>query len=190
MLELDAVVVGRERPLMPPTSFTVSRGEVVGLAGPNGVGKSTLLAAIAGVTPVFSGHLRRPPTWRLAWLVQNPPRFAAPYTGREILAALGVAENVPPRTLLPLLDHRLDRLSGGEHQLMMLWVTLAQACELVLLDEPTNHLDERHLAIASEEIARMRDQRAILIVSHDADFLSTVCDRVLRLTRPGAQGGL
>jgi ABC-type multidrug transport system ATPase subunit len=66
MLRADAVVAGWDKPATSPVDFSLQAGEIVGLTGPNGVGKSTLLAAFAGRARVFSGHLDLRPGLRLA----------------------------------------------------------------------------------------------------------------------------
>ena len=68
MLRADAVVAGGDKPATSPVDFSLQAGEIVGLTGPNGVGKSTLLAAFAGRARVFSGHLDLRPGLRLALL--------------------------------------------------------------------------------------------------------------------------
>lgn len=185
-LKLDAVVAGYDRPVVGPVSLEVERGEVLGLAGPNGTGKSTLLAAILGTVRVFSGRIERPAGVRLAHLPQRPIRpKELPLTGREWLKVLGVKTDGVPQRLVPSLDQRLDRLSGGEHQLLTLWGVLAGAGELVLLDEPTNHLDPQHVALAAQAITERRETRATLVVSHDHAFLQRVCTRLLDLANLG-----
>ena len=185
-LRLHAVVAGYDRPVVGPVSLEVERGEVLGLAGPNGTGKSTLLAAILGTVRVFSGRIERPAGVRLAHLPQRPIRpKELPLTGREWLKVLGVKTDGVPQRLVPSLDQRLDRLSGGEHQLLTLWGVLAGAGELVLLDEPTNHLDPQHVALAAQAITERRETRATLVVSHDHAFLQRVCTRLLDLANHG-----
>ena len=66
MLRADAVVAGWDKPATSPVDLSLQAGEIVGLTGPNGVGKSTLLAAFAGRARVFSGHLDLRPGMRLA----------------------------------------------------------------------------------------------------------------------------
>jgi len=61
MIELDGVCAGYARPVVGPVNLAVQPGEVVGLAGGNGVGKSTLLKAITGQARIFSGQIRRTP---------------------------------------------------------------------------------------------------------------------------------
>ncbi len=185
-LRLDAVVAGYDRPVVGPVSLELGPGEVLGLAGPNGVGKSTLLAAILGDARVFAGRIERPAGVRLAHLPQRPIRpKELPLTGREWLTVLGVAGDGLPSHLARSIDQRMDRLSGGEHQLLALWGVLAGAGELVLLDEPTNNLDPQHVHLAAQAIAARREQRATLVVSHDHAFLQRVCTRLLDLANHG-----
>lgn len=173
---------GYERPLAAPVSFSLSRGEVLGLHGPNGVGKSTLLKAVLGTAGLQAGRLDRPPGLRLAYLPQRPAGLEeAPITGRELLRHLGADGLAPPARLAARLDARIDRLSGGEYQLLCLWSCLAGGADLVLLDEPTNHLDREHIRVAAEEIAAARERRGTLVVSHDRGFLDAVCTRILAL---------
>jgi ATPase subunit of ABC transporter with duplicated ATPase domains len=182
MLALADAVAGYAQAVSPPATFSVGRGEVVGLAGPNGIGKSTLLKAVIGAARLFAGRIERGPSVRVGYLPQQPVRLAeAPLSGGELLATLGAASLAPPARLAEKLASRIDRLSGGEYQLLMLWATLAGESELILLDEPTNNLDAVHIQTAANEIAAARAQRATLVVSHDRDFLEAVCSRIVTL---------
>lgn len=182
MLALVDAVAGYTHAVSPATTFAVARGEVVGLAGPNGIGKSTLLKAISGAGRLIAGRIERAPGTRIGYLPQQPVRLPeAPLSGRELLVALGADHLTPPDRLEEKLDMRIDRLSGGEYQLMLLWATLAGEGDLILLDEPTNNLDTGHIRTAVDEIAAARAQRAMLVVSHDRGFLDTVCNRIVAL---------
>ncbi len=182
MLEFIAAVAGYGQPVSPPATFSVARGEVVGIAGPNGIGKSTLLKVVIGRARLFSGRIEKPPGVRIGYLPQQPVRLPeVPLSGRELLAALDASQCEPPRRLAELLERRIDRLSGGEYQLLMLWATLAGNAELILLDEPTNHLDPGHIMTAGEEIVQGREERATLVVSHERAFLAAVCTRIVDL---------
>jgi zinc transport system ATP-binding protein len=182
MLTLVDVVAGYTAPVSPPTTFSVARGEVVGLAGPNGIGKSTLLKAVLGTATLFAGRIERAPETRIGYLSQQPVRLPeAPLSGSELLAALGADRLTPPAHLAEKLKERIDRLSGGEYQLLMLWATLAGEGDLILLDEPTNNLDAGHIRTAVDEIAAAHAQRATLVVSHDRGFLEAVCTRIVAL---------
>lgn len=183
LLRLAGVVAGWQQPATAPLDLTLMAGEVVGLTGPNGVGKSTMLAAITGRARIFAGHIERPPGLRLSLQTQEvPPLLGLPLSGRELLALTGAAAAGLPAWLAERLDLRLDRLSGGQRHYLALWAVLEAPADLILLDEPTNNLD----AAGTRHLARHLRERAaagstILVVSHDAAFVEAACDRVLTL---------
>jgi len=182
LLTLDHLVAGYEHPITTPCSFTLQRGEVIGLYGPNGVGKSTLLNVLAGGAQIHAGKLERAPGLRLRHLPQRPLRPSeAPLSGHDLLRCMAAESVQPPPRLAIKLNTRIDRLSGGEYQLLCLWTCLGGDADLVLLDEPTNNLDREHTELAAEEIAAERQSRATLVVSHDAEFLNQVCTRILHV---------
>ncbi|MCU0937498.1 MAG: ATP-binding cassette domain-containing protein [Gammaproteobacteria bacterium] len=181
-LEAVAVVAGYHAPVVGPVTFSLSDSEVVGLWGPNGCGKSTLLRAVVGAARVFEGDVRRRPSGTVAYLDQHPVRLPeAPIRGREVLALTGAGGATPPERLSPWLERRVDRLSGGQFQLLNAWACLAGDAGLVLLDEPTNNLDPDGEALLVELLRRRPEGRAVLLVSHERPFLDQVADRVLDL---------
>ena len=186
LLRLQRLVAGWQQPATLPLDLTITAGEVVGLTGPNGVGKSTVLAAIAGRANVFSGRLEPAPGIRLGLQTQDvPPVVGMPISGRELHALTGATECGLPSWLAERLDIRLDRLSGGQRHYLTLWAVLQAPADLLLLDEPTNNLDQAgvgHLTAHLRE--RAENGNGLLVVSHDAAFVEAVCDRVIEL---GAQ---
>ena len=188
LLQLSGVVAGwpgaADKPAGKAVSLALAAGEIVGLAGPNGVGKSSLLALIAGGgAQCVAGELQRAPELRINWQRQEVPPFAGlPLNGHELLALTGAGTAGLPPWLADKLDWRIDRLSGGQRHFLALWAVLQAPGDLVLLDEPTNNLDAAGTAWLS---AHLRDRAAagagLLVVSHDADFLAASCDRILHL---------
>lgn len=183
LLELRELVAGHAAPVVGPVSLSLARGEVLGIGGPNGCGKTTLLAAIAGGARVFSGEVRLTGGVRVALQTQRSPDFAGvPLAGTDLLALTGASGDGLPAWLKTSLGRRLDRLSGGQGQYLHLWACLRAPADLVLLDEPTNNLDPAGVAhLAAGLRSRAAEGVGIAVISHDAAFLAAVCDRVLRL---------
>ena len=183
LIRASALVAGWERPATAPLEFVLESGRILGLTGANGVGKTTLLSALAGRARVFSGVLERRPGLRLALQSQDvPPVEGVPLSGRELLALTGAAGAGLPPWLVGRLNDRLDRLSGGQRHYLTLWAVLQAPADLVLLDEPTNNLDAAgvdHLAGALRGLAGSGS--GIVVVSHDHEFVEAVCDQVIVL---------
>ncbi|MDR0775785.1 MAG: ATP-binding cassette domain-containing protein [Azonexus sp.] len=186
LLQAEALVAGWSEPATPALDLQVAAGEIVGLTGPNGVGKSTLLAAAVGRARIFSGRLTMAPGLRLALQTQQlPPVDGLPLSGHDLLAVTGAVPAGLPPWLEGRLGERLDQLSGGQRHYLALWAAIAVPADLLLLDEPTNNLDAagvRHLAQALRQ--RAAAGVGILIVSHDADFVAALCHRTLVLEAP------
>jgi len=189
--------------------LSVAPGEIVGLLGPNGAGKTTLLRVASGQLAPTSGRVllddRPLASWhprelarRLA-VVPQDLHVPFPFSAGELvlmgrtphqpllslesdedvahamaaLARLGVAH---------LADRRIDELSGGERQLVLLSRALAQDAPLLLLDEPTSFLDLRHrLEVLSVVAERVRGGASALVVSHDLALAVRSCDRLVVL---------
>jgi len=183
LLRAEGLVAGWQKPATQAVDFSLAAGEVVGLTGPNGVGKSTLLAAFAGRARVFSGRIEQQKGLRLALQTQDiPPVVGLPLSGRELLALTGASAAGLPPWLAGRIDMRLDRLSGGQRHYLALWAILQAPADLVLLDEPTNNLDAAGVAHLTAHLRERAEAGAgVVVVSHDAAFVETVCDRVVVL---------
>ena len=184
LLRAQALVAGWQGPATAPLDFVLESGRILGLTGPNGVGKTTVLSALAGRARVFSGLLEMRPGLRLALQTQDvPPVAGVPLTGRELLGLTGAAADGLPPWLAGRLDLRLDRLSGGQRHYLALWAILQAPADLVLLDEPTNNLD---MAGVAHLVTALRQRAAsgcgVVLVSHDHDFVAQVCDQVIVLS--------
>ena len=167
--------------ILEDVSFVLNDGERVGLIGPNGTGKSTLLRCLTGVETPDRGRIVLAPNGattgylpqdfgsgeqrRIAELVDSP--HAGP-----VLGGLGLAE-VPP-------DTPVRELSGGQKTRLGLATLLLSEPDVLLLDEPTNHLDVEALEWL-ERFLNATYAGAVLIVSHDRVFLDATVDRILYL---------
>ncbi len=183
LIRARALVAGWESLATAPLDFVVESGRILGLTGANGVGKTTVLSALAGRARVFSGVLEARPDLRLALQTQDvPPVGGVPLSGRELLALTGATVDGLPPWLAGRIDDRLDRLSGGQRHYLTLWAVLQAPADLLLLDEPTNNLDAAgvgHLVIALRR--RAESGIGLVLVSHDHEFVDQVCDQVIVL---------
>jgi len=184
LLRVEELCAGYTRPVFGPVSFSVDRGEVIGVRGPNGSGKSTLLNALVGGAHIFSGAVHRRPGVRISHQQQAAlPLDNVPLSGRELLALTGADARGLPEWIAPLMRKRLDRLSGGQLQFMQVWACLKAPVDVVLLDEPTNNVDPEGVRHLQLQIAAIRPTHALLVISHDRAFLDGISTRSIDLAR-------
>lgn len=182
LLELIDVRAGYAQPVVGPVSFRLLPGEVLGLKGVNGVGKTTLLKLVLGQARLFGGSLQRPPEVTVAHHRQRPEQPPElPLTGQEVLRIAAVGTAGLPARMAALCHRCLDEMSGGEFQLLHAWACLMGPARLVLLDEPTNNLDQGAIELLLAELERLAPERGVLMVSHDTAFLEATCHRIVPL---------
>ncbi len=137
---------------------------------------------MAGRARLHAGRLEQTPGLSLAYQGQRPVRLPEmPFRGREYLAYLDASHAEPPGRLEAWLDRRIDRLSGGQFQLLAVWACLAGGAGLVLLDEPSNNLDPDSRELLVSLLRSREGHGAVLLVSHEWDFLEAACDRRLEV---------
>jgi iron complex transport system ATP-binding protein len=193
-------------------SLEVGRGRFVGLIGPNGCGKTTLLRVASGILPPMSGQVhvagenirraaRRSRAKVMACLLQDLS-LDLPLTVREVvlmgrwphLRRLGWEtredHHAAQRAMeLAGVSHLADRpiteISGGERQRAFIAMCLAQQPQVLLLDEPTQHLDIAYQLSLLDLIRGLNRQAGmtVLAVFHDLNLASEYCDRLLLLDR-------
>ncbi|MBR1497507.1 MAG: ABC transporter ATP-binding protein [Oscillospiraceae bacterium] len=177
-------------------SFTVGHGEILGLVGESGTGKSTLARVILGLLPPEKGevvhHTPRPqivfqdpysslnPAYSVAWSVEEPLRVYGKYDAAERKRRV---RDMLERVELPeeLYNVRPDELSGGQRQRVSIAAALIRRPRFVLLDEPVSALDVTIQAQILELLRQLRAQfdLSYLFISHDLGVVSQLCDRVL-----------
>ena len=183
------------RSLFDELSFGLFEGDRAGLVGPNGSGKSTLLKILAGLETPDRGTRSVRGGVRVGYVPQDPVLPPGGTVEDAVAAALDAvdADDRPGRIALGLglagfPDGRADvnTLSGGSQKRLAIARELAAKPEILLMDEPTNHLDVD--GILWLEAVLMEQARAVLVVSHDRDFLEHVATRMLELNRAYPDG--
>ena len=186
VLEVDDVGLSAgDKELLDAATMVIERGEKVGLVGPNGCGKTTLLAAILDGHPLEGGRITLGHGVVPGYFSQHA--LELPKTG-SVLDATAAATGLPRPQAQTLLgrflfsgwethERSVTALSGGERRRLALALLVASGANFLVLDEPTNHLDvESREAL---EAALEAFPGTILLVSHDRALLDAVPDRIV-----------
>ena len=204
MLGVSELAAGYGRiPILGGVSFSVARGEFVGILGHNGMGKTTLLRALMGYLPATAGRvvledadITRAEPYRRARAgmgyvpqgrdifpglsVRDNLRMGAVGRPKDEDAAIGSALETFPR-LKPLIDRPGGALSGGEQQLLAIARCLAGNPRLILLDEPTEGIQPSIIDEIAETLLGLRSKGGLtmILVEQNLDFIATLSERVL-----------
>jgi branched-chain amino acid transport system ATP-binding protein len=204
MLEVSELAAGYGRiPILGGVSFSVARGEFVGILGHNGMGKTTLLRALMGYIPATAGRVEledaditRAEPYRRARAgmgyvpqgrdifpglsVRDNLRMGAVGRPKDEDAAIGSALETFPR-LKPLIDRPGGALSGGEQQLLAIARCLAGNPRLILLDEPTEGIQPSIIDEIAETLLDLRSKGGLtmILVEQNLDFIAALSERVL-----------
>ncbi|MEZ0350371.1 energy-dependent translational throttle protein EttA [Mycobacterium sp. pR1184] len=190
VVEVDHLDKGYEgRTLIKDLSFTLPRNGIVGVIGPNGVGKTTLFKTIVGLEQPDSGTVKVGETVKLSYVDQSRAGIDPKKTVWEVVSdgldhiVVGQSE-VPSRAYVSAFGFKgpdqqkpAGVLSGGERNRLNLALTLKQGGNLILLDEPTNDLDVETLG--SLENALEQFPGCAVVISHDRWFLDRTCTHIL-----------
>ena len=190
VVEVDHLTKGfNGRTLIKDLSFTLPRNGIVGVIGPNGVGKTTLFKTIVGLEKPDSGTVRVGETVKLSYVDQNRENIDPNKTVWEVVSEgldyIVVGQNeMPSRAYIsafgfkgPDQQKKAGVLSGGERNRLNLALTLKVGGNLILLDEPTNDLDVETLS--SLENALTKFPGCAVVISHDRWFLDRTCTHIL-----------
>jgi ATP-binding cassette ChvD family protein len=177
------------RVLIDGLSFTLPRNGIVGVIGPNGVGKTTLFKTIVGLEPLDGGQLKIGETVDISYVDQSRGGIDPHKTLWEVVSdgldyiQVGKTE-IPSRAYVsqfgfkgPDQQKRAGILSGGERNRLNLALTLKQGGNLLLLDEPTNDLDVETLG--SLEGALLEFPGCAVVITHDRWFLDRIATHIL-----------
>ncbi len=198
VLELEAVAKSYgDKPVIEPFTRVFTKGEKIGVIGPNGSGKTTILGILDGRLEPSSGRIERGQNTSFKSFTQDASGIDRGLTvleymkraGERILLPDGVsisAEQFLERFLFPRSMHpqTLSFLSGGEIRRLQLIRLLAEAGNFLLLDEPTNDLDTDTIGLLEDFLESYPG--CALVVSHDRSFLDRVVDSLLVLDGSGS----
>jgi ATP-binding cassette ChvD family protein len=190
VVEVDHLDKGYDgRTLIKDLSFTLPRNGIVGVIGPNGVGKTTLFKTIVGLEQPDSGTVKVGETVKLSYVDQTRAGIDPKKNVWEVVSdgldhiVVGQTE-VPSRAYVSAFGFKgpdqqkpAGVLSGGERNRLNLALTLKQGGNLILLDEPTNDLDVETLS--SLENALEQFPGCAVVISHDRWFLDRTCTHIL-----------
>ncbi|MEJ7651233.1 MAG: energy-dependent translational throttle protein EttA [Nakamurella sp.] len=190
VVEVDKLRKGfGERVLIDGLSFTLPRNGIVGVIGPNGVGKTTLFKTIVGLEQADAGSVKVGETVKLSYVDQNRGGIDPKKNLWEVVSdgldhiKVGQVE-MPSRAYVsafgfkgPDQQKMAGILSGGERNRLNLALTLKEGGNLILLDEPTNDLDVETLS--SLENALEQFPGCAVVISHDRWFLDRTCTHIL-----------
>lgn len=211
LLRVDDLICGYgDAKVLKGVSFSVKRGDLLGIVGPNGAGKTTLFRAITRILKPWKGEilycgkdLNRISRRDLAREVAVLPQIldiSFSFSVEQFISMgrfphlkkfqrlrkydLEVIEKVMVLSdVLPFRERKISELSGGERQRAILAQGFAQEPRLLLLDEPTAHLDIGHQVEILDLIRRLNREGdlTVIMVLHDLNLASEYCDRLILL---------
>ena len=211
VLEVEKLYFSYNRvPMLRDVSFQVFDSEIVGIIGPNGCGKSTLIKSIlclldpdSGRVNVDGNSVKEMSINERAASMSYVPQFITPnfshsvfYTvlmGRKPYIGWTYSEHDRKITLDTLKQMKLDdlgtrlfnTLSGGEKQKTLLARAMAQDCRVMLLDEPTSNLDLKHKKEVMMILKKISNKKknAVIMAIHDLNLAALFCDRLILLSQ-------
>ena len=174
----------------------IKQGEVIGIVGPNGIGKSTFVKILAGIETPTTGILETDLT-----IAYKPQYLKVDYTLKvqDFLFSINTkfdssyyqTEIIKPLQLEGLMDRLLPDLSGGELQRVAIAASLGKTAQLYIFDEPSAHLDVEQRAIATKVIRRFSENNnvPVMIVDHDIYMIDMLSERlIVFMGKPAVKG--
>jgi ATP-binding cassette subfamily E protein 1 len=196
LIAYDAFIVQYSAFRLQAEPGIIRKGEVVGILGPNGIGKSTYIRVLAGVEKPTAGsfdsqlrvsykpqYLKADSDVTVQGLLRSVTHdFDSSFYQTEILRPMG---------LEMLMDQALTELSGGELQRVAITACLSRPADIYLLDEPSAHLDVEQRMMAAKVMRRFAEssEKTVLVVDHDIYLIDLMAERLMVFEgEPGALG--
>lgn len=178
--EIKKIAFGYHKPLIKEVSFTLYQGDIVGIMGSNGSGKTTMLKLLIGALKKQKGKIHIPQ--RIGYVSQDPTSLFVKDTVYDDLRSINKEDTDIMEMLRRVgLEDKVSQhpydLSGGEQQLLALSKVLLTKPQLLLLDEPTKGLDVHSREKIGSLITSIREQVSTVIVSHDIEFIAKYTNR-------------
>ncbi len=185
-----------DKEVLKEINFSLKEGEILGVLGPNGGGKSTLIKILAGIIKPTKGKIIfHKKSLKISYLAQSfELNTIFPITVSEFLK-LSIYEgkltekNIEEALILSGISHKksslLDELSGGEKQRVLIARAILEKPELLLLDEPTKGLDGQGLDQLLSILKKLQDtyKTAIILIDHNINEVVRFCDKILCLNK-------
>lgn len=184
------------KPVLEDVSVQIGKGEYIGVIGPNGGGKTTMLRLMLGLLKPTGGQVVvRTPREKIGYVPQRSAAvdYAFPATVREIVESGQVAHRnakaieraMKTTGITKFADRRIGALSGGERQRVMIARALAAEPSVLMLDEPTTAVDIENQEEFYKFLRQLHTELGItiVIVSHDVDVIAHEVERTLCLNR-------
>ncbi len=176
----------------------VKRGEVIGIFGPNGIGKTTFVKLLAGIEEKDSGETSSDDEFKVSY----KPQYISPQyngtvedllkeTSKEFGTSIYNSQILQPLKIPDLMERDINELSGGELQRVAIAACLSREAELYLLDEPSAYLDVEDRLSAARTIRRVIENRKVtaFVVEHDVVAQDFIADRLMIFSGdPGIHG--
>ena len=177
----------------------IHAGEVVGIVGPNGIGKTTFIRILVGELEPDEGRVEIRPGLQVSYKPQVISRLELEGTVRSSLSRAGVdvdssfirSELLRPLGLYKLLDREVDELSGGELQRLLIALALGRQADMYLLDEPMAYLDVEQRYAVARVVRRLTEERGVstFVVEHDVVAQDFLADSLMVFRgEPGVRG--